>query len=825
MRLTLKFWKWFKSSPDSDDISQMIVPEEVATEKGLAKRVIKYKDPEITKFVQKVPFYINKNSHELGDLVRLRNNALALITDVNGRKFPLIISPYRQDLASLLDKLNLIREHQLLINAEWPSQDDPRFREKLMKIFVSFGFQPEGKNIVDPTACYTQKENIVLKYYQKIVSTYAIYGPYRGVLVVHSMGTGKTCTAIAAIDNFLAFRKLEQETANRVDPIKDPVKIQTLTTAAAEVKEPIDAPKRHVPVKASKPPKAAEVSAVVKGIATASSIASKTFQRPEIKGGAPRAPAQVYVVIPPRANLEQNFRSELTRCPSKIKEMILAQREKGGKMDPGMAVNRIINQNINIISYVSLSNRLKKGILSIENSLLILDEAHNFLEPPKQYAAAYNHLYSAIMKTKECKLLLLTGTPIYKSVTDLPRLLNLLRRENETKFPETEDAFFKKYFTTGGKIDSRRFINDIKGYVSYYDAEGDLSYFAKKVETLPIITHVTDDHYKRWLESRKTENKSYGFGDKIPPVEELVLSKNAKFKSPVSGYFKRSSAMTNLPISYRKHDKWPAKLAALADVLAKHPHEKHFIFSRHAAQGANAIGEYLEQELGWERMSNNRNDHGTHAPQNFNPLSRELVALKNKKLEPEVYKAAKQQLIKQHLKKPYYGFVVANKGTSQREIGYDKEIFNDIEDNVDGKLCRVFIADETFSEGLSLLNCSHVHLLEPVYSLQAYRQIIARAVRNCSHKQLRFPWSVSIHKYLADLDEEHETTDGILTQYSAAAQAVLQQLIDTMQAGSIEAGFDTLHRSTAEIKPKMTLWQRLLNLVKRKPTEKLTPVA
>ena len=862
MRITLQFWKWFRSS-ESENVEQLIVPEYIATGKTLAKRVIVYKDPEITKFVQRVPYYIDKNSHEIGDLVRLRNDALALITDVGGRKFPLFISPYRSDLVSLLDKLNLIREHQMLMNAEWPLQNDPRFREKLQSLFSSFGFRPEGRNKVDPEACFKQTENITLKYYQKIVSTYAIYGPYRGCAVIHSMGTGKTCTAIAAIDNFLAFHKIEEETSNKSDPISDPSKIQALNEAASTIKKTKRAMKReilnepqatdddledidHLPIKTiekiaavektqehrTSPPrrrsakpkisapkaKVSDINSYLNGSATPAALVSASKSSANgmyLKGGAIRTPPKVFFVIPPSANLEQNFRSELARCPSKIRDMILAQREKGSKMDPVQAANRIINQNVNIISYVSLSNRLKKNILSLEDSLLVLDEAHNFLEPPKQYAHAYNYLYDAIKKTKECKILLLTGTPIYKSVTDLPRLLNLLKRDSEMKFPETEDAFYRKYFK-GNNIDARVFIDDIKGYISYYDAEGDLSYFARKIELLPIITHVTDDHYKRYLESRKTENKSYGFGEKTPNVQELVLSKNPKFKSPISGYFKRSSAMTNVPISYRKHDKWPAKFAAVADQIAKYPNEKHFVFSRHTAQGSNAFGEYLEQELGWDRMSNNKYDHGSRPPTAYNPLNKELYALKAQKLDPEARKAQKARLIKQHLKKPYHGFVVANKATSQKELAYDKDLYNDTDFNVDGKLCRVFIVDERFSEGLSLLNTLNVFLLEPPYSFQAYRQIIARAVRNCSHLQIPHDkWQVKIHRYIADLDDEHETSDGVLAQYSAAAQAVLQQIIDQMMAGSIEAGFTNIGASTALIKTKHTLWQRLLDLVKR----------
>ena len=805
MKFSLKkVWKWFHTTNDGKDLKELIIPEQVAVDPNLAARVIVYKDAAVARFVQQVPLYAGKEAHDVGDLVRLRNNALALITDFGGIKYPLFISAYKQNIAEVLQKLNVVREHQLLVNAKWPAQSDPDFRSKLQALFEELGFKPEGSDKIDPQACYKSTENVTLKYYQKIVSTFAVYGPYRGVLVYHGLGSGKTCTSIAAIDNFLAFNKVEEVTKNKADPVTTPPKIaKALTTPSRATSAPISLEKdRHLISTGSLSPAAAVTRKVVTPLQT---------------GGAAKNIPKVFFVIPPKANLEQNFRSELSKCPSRLKEMIAHQKERGLKIDASQAANRIINQNINIISYVSLSNRLRKGVMSLEDSLLILDEAHNFLDPLTQYKAAYNHLYEQIKKTKNCKLLLLTGTPIFKSVADLPRLLNLLKRDTEVKFPETEDAFFAKYFNNG-KIDKNKFVNDIKGYISFYDAESDLSRFAKKVELPPIITHVTEQHYSKWRESRKSENHSYGFDVNDMSIKDLVLAKNPKFKSGVSGYYKRSSAINNLPLAYRSKDKWPEKFTAIAKQLELYPKDKHFIYSRHQAQGANAMGEFLQSMMGWDRMSNNKYDHGTKGPTEYNPLARELTALKNKKLEKAAYIAEKAAVIQRHLKSPYKGFVVANKGTSQRELTYDKEIFNDTEDNVDGKLCRVFIVDDALAEGLSLMNTTHVHLMEPVFSEQAYRQIIGRARRLCSHRQLAWPWQLRVHQYVTNLDEEHPMTDGLLKEYSSEAQAVLQQIIDTVKDASLENGFvKSLPQTvTMPASVKKSLWNRLLELLFKK---------
>ena len=111
---------------------------------------------------------------------------------------------------------------------------------------------------------------------------------------------------------------------------------------------------------------------------------------------------------------------------------------------------------------------------------------------------------------------------------------------------------------------------------------------------------------------------------RLPRSRTWCFGDNKAFKNRETGYFKHSSGVNNTPLTYRAHNRWPAKFGVVGDLIAKYPKSKIFIYSRHKAQGANAIGLFLENELGWDRMSNNRQDHGTNAPRYFNPLAKEL---------------------------------------------------------------------------------------------------------------------------------------------------------------------------------------------------------
>ena len=58
------------------------------------------------------------------------------------------------------------------------------------------------------------------------------------------------------------------------------------------------------------------------------------------------------------------------------------------------------------------------------------------------------------------------------------------------------------------------------------------------------------------------------------------------------------------------------------------------------------------------------------------------------------------------------------------------------EENKDGSIIKVVLITKAGSEGIDLKNIRSVHVLEPWYNMNRVEQIIGRAVRNCSHKQI-----------------------------------------------------------------------------------------
>jgi len=79
----------------------------------------------------------------------------------------------------------------------------------------------------------------------------------------------------------------------------------------------------------------------------------------------------------------------------------------------------------------------------------------------------------------------------------------------------------------------------------------------------------------------------------------------------------------------------------------------------------------------------------------------------------------------------------------------NKENFNE-KINIDGKLIKIILISPAGSEGISLSNVRQVHILDPYWNEVRIEQLIARAVRICSHEDLKMKDRiVDIFRYYA----------------------------------------------------------------------------
>ena len=95
------------------------------------------------------------------------------------------------------------------------------------------------------------------------------------------------------------------------------------------------------------------------------------------------------------------------------------------------------------------------------------------------------------------------------------------------------------------------------------------------------------------------------------------------------------------------------------------------------------------------------------------------------------------------------------------------------EKNKNGEYVKVVLISQAGSEGLDFKNIRQVHILDPWYNMNRIEQIVGRAVRTCSHKQLPFvERNVEIYLHGSMLDNNQEAAD--LYVYRLAEMKALQ---------------------------------------------------
>ena len=129
-------------------------------------------------------------------------------------------------------------------------------------------------------------------------------------------------------------------------------------------------------------------------------------------------------------------------------------------------------------------------------------------------------------------------------------------------------------------------------------------------------------------------------------------------------------------------------------------------------------------------------------------------------------------------------------GEIDRAVRKDNLLNFNLKENIDGKLIKVILISPAGSEGINLKNVRQVHILEPYWNEVRVTQLIGRAIRMCSHKDLPMnERNVEIYRYNAT--RSGEKTNKLSTDQEIQELAYKkEQLIDTFLQTIREAAMD-----------------------------------
>lgn len=264
------------------------------------------------------------------------------------------------------------------------------FADSITRTLLQYRKIPTDDEDKDVDLCAGRGANIrELLPHQKVVRDYLLMEtPYRGLLLYHGLGSGKTCSSIAVAESLLTTKKvfvmlpasLESNYRGELRKCGDPLYMydqhwrqQTLTAETRETAKKL-------------------------GLSDGFLDRNRTF----------------FTTIP---NQEANF----SKLPKSAQDIIAKQIED------------IIDQRFTFIRYNGLSSANigkyvpSDGTNPYDDSVVIIDEVHNFISRISNKSDIARKLYDIIYTAKNCKVVALSGTPVINRAHEVAYLMNLLR--------------------------------------------------------------------------------------------------------------------------------------------------------------------------------------------------------------------------------------------------------------------------------------------------------------------------------------------------------------------------------------------------------------
>lgn len=612
--------------------------------------------------------------------------------------------------------------------------------------------------------------------------------PYKGLLIFHGTGTGKTCLALNTSN---AFKNTAVKYGTKIylllsgPLIKSAWKESLTSICSNEYLKEQDA-----------------------------SVLVSAAERAKAKKNAINIALQYYRFMSYRSFykkvLGEKIKEKVKTTDNKVK--VAYRKTKEGEFERDISIDRIYNLN---------------------NTLIIVDEAHNLT------GNAYGEALMKIIRNSiNLKILLLTATPMKNLADDIIELLNFIRPTNA---PIERDKVFNSNknhlmdFKPGGIEYLRKMA---RGYVSYLRGADPITFakrvemgkipkgllftkiigckmmdFQKKIYDEAIIQFVDDtldrrsqavanfafpglsqDHksiigyhgndgisiLKNQIKTnyeqlnKKIATEILHLDNELSDNEDMLyLSENQK---TITGAIMKMHNLKHFSIKFYKALKKINRL-----VWGKKGPRTAFIYSNLVKVGIELFQEILLANgyLEYDEHSQNykiHNDTRCYFCGQTYQYHKQLK-LKQSVLSREKQKAASiedisdssTEYVKETEEIPEHEYYPATfisiTGKSSDDaidiIPEDKiqlldNVFSHV-DNREGKFVKFVLGSRVMNEGISLKNVAEVHILDVYFNLGKVDQVIGRAIRNCSHYKIitdknRFP-EVKVYKYAVEVDK------------------------------------------------------------------------
>lgn len=416
----------------------------------------------------------------------------------------------------------------------------------------------------------------------------------------------------------------------------------------------------------------------------------------------------------------------------------------------------------------------------LENTILIIDEFHNLSNSIKNKSKNAINFYHLVMKTKNIKLIFLTGTPVINHPFELVPTFNLLKgylSKKQTLLPEDIEEFEKYYINTDKTIKNKnKFQNRIMGLVSYYgDKYFDIKNrpnFPKQYDNIIERIPMSAIQYLRYKNMREIELQ-----------EESTKFKKSGNSNGTGFLLDKSDSETS---SYRIRSRQACNYCIPDYAIKIAPSGKSF--KKFIEKITNEDLKDVEQfSPKFKKIIDNINKH----PKQLGFVYSEFISGEGLYLFAKILEVREKYVLwgdDEHKECKKYAIITGDTPIVVRTNII--KIFNSNE-NAYGKLISLLLLSKASAEGVSISNVRHLHIIEPFWNYARIEQIIARGVRYKGHSFLKEDEkNVQPYIYLSikptDAEDIELTTDEYL--FTNAMQG--KKLINDFNNAIIEASID-----------------------------------
>lgn len=663
-------------------------------------------------------------------------------------------------------------------NVTYPSIEDEAFQRKIYeKREFYYNRIPEKQEIREYSDLKQYRDNIcsgkfnLLNQQNTLANFINPDTPFKGLLIFHGTGTGKTCSAVAICENF----KEQVKKYNTKIYILVPGPLNKENWKDEIVKCTKDTYKKEGDGNLLDP-----------------------VEKDRVMCKAKAAALQYYRIMSYRGFYKKVLGQKIIERTD-VKKKTYKKTEEG-EYERDLSIDRIDNLN---------------------NAVIVVDEAHNITG--NEYGQA---LQKIIDNSQNLRILLLSATPMKNLGDDIVEMLNYMRPKKD---PILRDRIFTsdKNYMMELKPNGLEYLKKMtQGYVSYYRGS-DPATFAKQIDMGEIpkgilftpVVRCPMEKFQFGIYNSVKDDTASNLEDALErrsaAVANFAIPGLTPDKKGVAGYFGREGLSTlrsqlnsnKLLVQTKIKEKFFPSDAPVNDIIfdTKNKNIGGLIFHRkylpnfsikfancldnimelvEGAKGARTAFVYSNLvksgiELFEQVLIQNGclewNENGNY---NINDNTRDAIT-----------GMPYSEFVKSEIRRQFYPMtfltITGQSEESKDAIPEEKKrildtVFSNI-DNLDGRHIKFVLGSKVMNEGITLRNVREVHILDVYFNLGKVYQVIGRAIRHCVHYDIMneedpYP-EVSIFRYTVSVpDKSKLSTEEELYQKAEKKFMLIKQV-------------------------------------------------